>query len=124
MIDISKKELERFVSLYIEAIHFTDDDTDGIKKDTKIHSDAMISIENDCFAFLNSLEHKIGSQINPYEYPSLAAHFWLTRNGHGAGFWDGDWSEPFATIACDICGHMGESLSYLGDDNLLHLTGE
>ena len=23
--------------------------------------------------------------------------FWLTRNGHGAGFWDGDWQEPAAT---------------------------
>ena len=27
-----------------------------------------------------------------------ATDFWLTRNGHGAGFWDGDWShvEPVA----------------------------
>ncbi len=23
--------------------------------------------------------------------------FWLNRNGHGAGFWDGDWPEPAAT---------------------------
>jgi len=30
------------------------------------------------------------------EYPieAQAGHdFWLTRNGHGAGFWDGDWPE-------------------------------
>jgi hypothetical protein len=26
--------------------------------------------------------------------PSRAGHdFWLTRNGHGAGFWDGDWDD-------------------------------
>lgn len=23
--------------------------------------------------------------------------FWLNRNGHGAGFWDGDWPEPHAS---------------------------
>ena len=29
---------------------------------------------------------------------SDAGHdFWLTRNGHGAGFRDGDWPEPAAT---------------------------
>lgn len=24
--------------------------------------------------------------------------FWLNHNGHGAGFWDGDWPEPAATV--------------------------
>jgi hypothetical protein len=27
--------------------------------------------------------------------------FWLTRNGHGAGFWDGDWDEPY-TVSADF----------------------
>lgn len=26
---------------------------------------------------------------------------WLTRNRHGAGFWDGDWPEPFASEATE-----------------------
>lgn len=30
---------------------------------------------------------------------SMAGHdFWLNHNGHGAGFWDGDWPEPAATV--------------------------
>ena len=29
---------------------------------------------------------------------SAAGHdLWLNRNGHGCGFWDGDWREPAAT---------------------------
>jgi hypothetical protein len=31
--------------------------------------------------------------------------FWLTRNGHGAGFWDGDWEEPTATILTKASEH-------------------
>lgn len=36
---------------------------------------------------------------------SQAGHdFWLDHNGHGCGFWDGEWPEPAAailTIACE-----------------------
>jgi hypothetical protein len=36
---------------------------------------------------------------------SIAGHdFWLTRNGHGSGFWDGDWDKETGerlTKACE-----------------------
>lgn len=34
--------------------------------------------------------------------------FWLNRNGHGAGFWDGDWPEPHATMLDDASTRFGE----------------
>lgn len=34
---------------------------------------------------------------------------WLTRNRHGAGFWDGDWVEPFATKATEWTHAWGEA---------------
>lgn len=52
------------------------------------------------------------------EYTKLeqAGHdFWLTRNGHGAGFWDGDWTEPAATLLTDAAKKFGEYNLYLGD---------
>lgn len=43
------------------------------------------------------------------ENPEQAGHdFWLTRNGHGAGFWDGEWPEPAASILTDISETFGE----------------
>jgi len=46
----------------------------------------------------------------------LAGHdFWLTRNGHGAGFWDGDWPEPQATKLTNASKEYGEFYLYLGD---------
>ena len=44
--------------------------------------------------------------------------FWLTRNRHGAGFWDGDWEDGDAlTQAAHAC---GERNLILGDDGKLH----
>ena len=46
--------------------------------------------------------------------------FWLTRNGHGAGFWDGDWKEPAATALDKSSKAFGEVNLYLGDDGLVY----
>lgn len=72
------------------------DDNYGIED---IESDTLAEMVADCARF--QAEHAdliddgnltIQSQHNS---DSLAGHdFWLTRNGHGAGFWDGDWREP------------------------------
>lgn len=47
--------------------------------------------------------------------------FWLTRNGHGAGFWDGDWREPAATVLDNASKAFGECSLYVGDDGKLYL---
>jgi hypothetical protein len=53
----------------------------------------------------------------------MAGHdFWLTRNGHGAGFWDGDWTEPAATILTNAAKAFDECNLYLGDDQAIHVA--
>lgn len=58
--------------------------------------DALERCKADCRAFLEKAETLIESDT-PRHSPEwtryeLAGHdFWLNRNGHGAGFWDGDW---------------------------------
>lgn len=34
--------------------------------------------------------------------------FWYTRNGHGCGFWDGDWNEPAASVLTAAAKSAGE----------------
>jgi len=51
-----------------------------------------------------------------------AAHdFWLTRNGHGAGFWDGDWPEPMAAALTKAAKTFGGCDLYAGVDGRLYL---
>lgn len=46
-------------------------------------------MKKDCESFYNENKQDIGEDVVDVE---RAGHdFWLTRNGHGAGFWDGDW---------------------------------
>jgi hypothetical protein len=45
---------------------------------------------------------------------------WLTRNGHGAGFWDGDWPEPAMDRLTEAAEKMGPVDLYVGDDGQLH----
>jgi hypothetical protein len=46
--------------------------------------------------------------------------FWLTRNRHGAGFWDGGWREPEASALAELARSFGEVNLYVGDDGLIY----
>ena len=46
--------------------------------------------------------------------------FWLTRNGHGAGFWDGDWSENYSKMFDEGSKAYGTFETSLGDDGLIY----
>lgn len=48
--------------------------------------------------------------------------FWYTRNGHGCGFWDGDWPEPYATTLTEAARAFGSVDAYLGDDGKVYLS--
>ena len=45
--------------------------------------------------------------------------FWLTRNGHGAGFWDGDWGD-FGDELTEMSKPHGEVNLYVGDDGKIY----
>jgi hypothetical protein len=47
---------------------------------------------------------------------------WLTRRGHGAGFWDGDWPMPYSVDFSDAARGLGDCDLYRGDDGRLYLA--
>jgi hypothetical protein len=80
-------------------------------------------LEADCKAFFEAQRSTWSGQwarVSEHSEDEQAGHdFWLTRNGHGAGFWDGDWSEPAATTLTDACKAFHEYHLYVGDDGLI-----
>lgn len=74
----------------------------------------------DCAAFQDAQADHIAAYSD-----SRAGHdFWLTRNGHGAGFWDGDWPEPEASALTGASKAFGECSLYIGDDKqIYHFCG-
>ena len=58
--------------------------------------------------------------IHGHDPHTMLAHdFALTRNHHGAGFWDGDWAEPWGKILTDLAHQWPETELYLSDDGLV-----
>lgn len=56
------------------------------------------------------------------DHARAGADFWFTRNGHGCGFWDGDWPEPYATELDNAAKTFGEVYLHVGDDGLIYTS--
>ena len=96
----------------------------------KLAPETLETMRRDCERFLKDAAPHIEAAIATGEVSygpdccdewERAGHdFWLTRNGHGAGFWDGDWPEPQAKILTDLSKARGERDLYMGDDGRVH----
>ncbi len=89
---------------------------DGTHDTKDIHPDTMAKMDADCQRF----QAENGATMEGYK-PSRCGHdFWLTRNRHGAGFWDGDYEEPDASTLTSASHSFGEVELYVGDDGKIH----
>ncbi len=95
-----------------------------------IDDDSLRDIIVDCTAFqkehISDIEgnytHVIGRRAE-WSDSEMAGHdFWLTRNGHGAGFWDGDWEEEAGQYMTETSKKMGEVCPYVGDDGKICIS--
>jgi hypothetical protein len=92
--------------------------------------EALETMRIDCEQFahehyetiVNVLGHKPNSARKPIDWSSIGHDFWLNRNGHGCGFWDGDYPEPQATILDEASEAFGECDLYLGEDGRIHCS--
>ena len=46
----------------------------------------------------------------------------LTRNRHGAGFWDGDWASEVSQILTDAAQDQFKTCAYVGEDGKIYLS--
>jgi hypothetical protein len=122
------KELEYFTNGCIEALYFTDTgDSDQPESNAIMDEDSLLRIKADCHSWWARFGCYVMSDacICKEEGISKAIKagrdFWYTRNHHGVGFWDGDWSDNYAEIFTEgsIC--YGEIYVTKGDDGKIYL---
>ncbi len=83
-------------------------------------------LADECAEFQDKHEKELDDDncLSSYHPLEQAGHdFWLTRCGHGCGFWDGDWTEPAATILTDASKAFGNVDLYVGDDGKIYAMG-
>lgn len=78
---------------YIEALYFTDVNEDSDFEnhfDCALSDKALAKCNAECCSFVDLLiKENIFKKTLDVMTPEQIGHdFWLTRNGHGAGFWD------------------------------------
>lgn len=125
-------ELDEFTSGYIECALWSSNDeadaTGGEPLDSNysvsdIDDETMCRIIADCRVFQDVNRIDIERAVCEHAGYTLghAGHdYWLTRNGHGAGFWDGDIEE---TLGERLTAHSkldGECSLYVGDDGKIY----
>jgi hypothetical protein len=110
---------DEFIDSYLEAALWSSTDDDGHPLDDGHGVDDIVpatleEMKADCADFWAANHAMIESD------PSRAGYdFWLTRNGHGAGFWDGDWDDDGDALTT-ASKPYGEFNLYVGDDGLIY----
>ena len=119
--------MDDFTKAYIEAALWssTDDSDRPLDSgDYELAPETLAKMEADCAQFQKENVHLITDENCHYKAcPVLeyAGHdFWLTRCGHGCGFWDGDWKEPAASQLTTASKAFGDIDLYIGDDGLIY----
>lgn len=122
-------ELDDFVTAYLEAALWssTDDDGEPLDEGRDVDDITHATIEQaiaDCADFraanraLLNRAYKLyaKSTRNAWTPAALAGHdFWLTRNGHGAGFWDRGFGDVGDKLS-DAAQVYGAVDLYINDD--------
>src|SRR5579863_3886375 len=115
-------QLTDSVKQYLETALWSSTGDDEEPLDSAAYADTTISDElwtkatGDCNVFMQ----KAGAMIDEHDDPTMWAHdFWLTRNGHGAGFWDGDWPINGDALTALAKSFGGVDL-YVGDDRKIY----
>lgn len=123
--DEETSDLKEFIFGYIEAIFFTEDEGVGESGIDELSYRAKQTIVNDCAAFYLANKQDLNDAFSNYNYSFAFAgqDFWLTRNGHGVGFWERGLEDAGQNLT-DACGwgtDFTEKYVYRGDDNLIHI---
>lgn len=116
--------MDQFTRDYIDCLFWATTDNSNEQggeplennySDDALSSEALFQIFEDCKAF----QEKAGDLIANDPYPGQ--DFLLTRNGHGAGFWDGDYlPKERGDKLTEIAHSFGHVDPYIGDNGLIY----
>lgn len=113
-------KLEKFTRAYIAAALWSSCDDNGNPLDSDydlddISAETFAQIVEDCRCF-----RKDNRELLEGIDDEQAGHdFWLTRCGHGAGFWDRGLGEVGEKLT-EACKAWGNVDLYVGDDGKIH----
>lgn len=126
--------MDKFLASYIETALWSSTGDNGEPLDSSDYSDIELADETiakmsaDCIKFEKAARglfdaYDDTSDDSPLRFADfpVAHDFWLTRNRHGAGFWDGDYPKPLGEQLTELAQSFGECNLYIGDDKKFYI---
>lgn len=89
---------------------------DDIAPETK---EAMMK-DIDIFWTIVAANEDVETGLYCHDSDDVMHNFWLTRNGHGAGFWDGRFEDTLGKRLTTIAKSFGQFSLTVGKDGLIH----
>jgi hypothetical protein len=115
---VTRDDINAFLHAYLACALLTtsEDDKPLVEHKCDWSEDALLEARVECEAFI---DQNIADLAN-IDSTRAGHDFWLTRSGHGTGFWDRDLDEvgDRLTEACDK--NFGEATAYIGDDRKIY----
>lgn len=110
--------IEDIVDSYINAALWAEELDDRFDIRDVVSEDRK-KIKEEIEWFVDKL-NKIGNTINRMTDDQLGHDLWLTRNGHGAGFFDRGYPEQDVETLTDLCDVLGSANLYDDLDDMTH----
>ena len=129
---MNPRDRQLAIDAYLEAVAFTEMHSDNPELEGAYFSDQALTHASEAVdEFWEMLPPSVqvatveamvdrGYPTDPYSWGCLGHDLWLTRNGHGAGFWDRDLGELGSDLTL-AAQRMGEVWVYCGEDGLAYV---
>ena len=89
-----KSNFEKFLDAYLTCLVWSSSATDDNGEEFEslesfdLSGSAKTKSAYDCAQFIEAAGDLLDNLPSGYDFSNAGHDFWLTRNGHGAGFWD------------------------------------
>lgn len=115
------------INQLVTTLLWSSNDDDGNPLDSgdyEASEELKTSLAADFQEFLDSLPEGFGAEdhyTGSGNVENMLEHdYILTRNHHGAGFWDGDWGKEMGNTLTELAQRKPEIEAYVGDDGLVY----
>jgi hypothetical protein len=118
--------MDRFTAAYIETALWSSTDDNDVPLDATYSTDDLApetlrEMNAECADFQAASADLIAAacRVAGYSEDLAGYDYWLTRNGHGVGFWCRD-LEEIGDALTQAAEAAGERWLYVGDDGLIY----
>jgi hypothetical protein len=127
---LTYRDLDEFTRGYIDCALWSSNDEsteqggepfDANYGPEDLTSEAIATMAEDCRTFQETYADLLSQADSRFGSSGHGHDFWLTRNGHGAGFWDRGYGVIGDQLS-EASKAYGSADLYLGDDERIHIS--